>query len=175
MAPVSDDRWLKSAPSELSWMTPGETESGSAGTQPGKGYPGRRCADGASGLWWRELPEAVFLSPSDTGAMPQKIRPRFLHPSDVGKAHENKGESHISSRLSPTRFAEEPLYLWGETRFRAPFPSVPQWFLFPGRTGHPPTRFGWSPVVPGTFGKESARNETRFLKKPQRGRGEGTD
>ena len=26
----------------------GETEPGSAGTQPGKGYPGRRCADGAS-------------------------------------------------------------------------------------------------------------------------------
>ena len=28
---------------------PGETESGSAGTQPDKGYPGRRCAKGASG------------------------------------------------------------------------------------------------------------------------------
>ena len=40
--------------------------------------------------------------------MPQKIRPSFLHPSKVRKAHENKGESHISSRLSPTRFAEEP-------------------------------------------------------------------
>ena len=37
MAPVSDDGWLKSGPSELSWMTPGETESGSAGTQPDKG------------------------------------------------------------------------------------------------------------------------------------------
>ena len=42
--------------------------------------------------------------------MPQKIRPGFLHPSKVRKAHENKGESHISSRLSPTRFAEEPMF-----------------------------------------------------------------
>ena len=39
---------------------PGETEPGSAGVQPGKGYPGRRCADGASGLL-RLMPwEAVF-------------------------------------------------------------------------------------------------------------------
>ena len=28
---------------------PGEAESGSAGVQPDKEYPGRRCADGASG------------------------------------------------------------------------------------------------------------------------------
>jgi len=31
---------------------PGEAESGSAGVQPDKEYPGRRCADGASGLLW---------------------------------------------------------------------------------------------------------------------------
>jgi hypothetical protein len=31
--------------------SPGEAESGSAGVQPDKEYPGRRCADGASGPW----------------------------------------------------------------------------------------------------------------------------
>ena len=53
---------------------PGETEPGSAGTQPGKGYPGRRCANGASGLWWSVSLGAVFFClPLDTGAMPWKI------------------------------------------------------------------------------------------------------
>ena len=51
----------------------------------------------------------------------------------------------------------------------APFSSVPESFFFSGRTGHPPTRLGWSPVVPGKFGKEMARNETRFLEKPLMG------
>ena len=37
---------------------PGETESGSAGTQPDKGYPGLRCANGASGPRWL-LPSGV--------------------------------------------------------------------------------------------------------------------
>ena len=40
---------------------PGETESGSAGTQPDKGYPGRRCAKGASGPWWEDPSGAVFF------------------------------------------------------------------------------------------------------------------
>jgi hypothetical protein len=31
-------------------LRPGEAESGSAGVQPDKEYPGRRCADGAAGL-----------------------------------------------------------------------------------------------------------------------------
>ena len=34
---------------KITW--PGETESGSAGTQPDKGYPGRRCAHGTEGPW----------------------------------------------------------------------------------------------------------------------------
>ena len=37
MAPVSDEGSLKSGPIELPWMMPGETELGSAGTQPDKG------------------------------------------------------------------------------------------------------------------------------------------
>ncbi len=58
----------------LNCFPPGETESGSAGTQPDKGDPGRRCADGASGLWRLNSVRGLrFLSPSDTGAMPPKI------------------------------------------------------------------------------------------------------
>ena len=41
-------------------IEPEETESGSAGTQPDKGYSGLRCAKGASGLWRRWSPETVF-------------------------------------------------------------------------------------------------------------------
>jgi hypothetical protein len=51
----------------------------------------------------------------------------------------------------------------------ARFPSVAERFLFSGRTGHPPRWLGWSPVVPGNVGKESARNETRFLDQPPPG------
>ena len=53
------------------WATllrPGEAESGSAGVQPDKEYPGRRCAEGASGSRGSNL-ESLAL-PSDTGAMP---------------------------------------------------------------------------------------------------------
>lgn len=50
---------------------PGEAESGSAGVQPDKEYPGRRCANGASGLWPNPS-GASFLLPLGTGAMPQK-------------------------------------------------------------------------------------------------------
>ena len=43
---------------------PGETESGSAGTQPDKGYPGRRCAHGTEGLWLKSwLGAALWRSP----------------------------------------------------------------------------------------------------------------
>ena len=49
---------------------PGEAEPGSAGTQPGKEYPGLRCANGASGLWRQSLPEVVFILLLDIGAMP---------------------------------------------------------------------------------------------------------
>ena len=41
--------------------SPGETESGSAGTQPDKGYPGRRCAHGTAGPWWKTLPGGTLL------------------------------------------------------------------------------------------------------------------
>ena len=50
---------------------PGEAESGSAGVQPDKEYPGRRCADGASPLG-NQTSRGLFLSPSDTGVMPWK-------------------------------------------------------------------------------------------------------
>ena len=39
---------------------PGEAESGSAGVQPDKEYPGRRCADGASGPWGIKPPGVFF-------------------------------------------------------------------------------------------------------------------
>src|SRR5207237_8301639 len=51
-------------------LAPGEAESGSAGVQPDKEYPGRRCADGASGPWGKT--PGVFFSPSDTRVMPWK-------------------------------------------------------------------------------------------------------
>jgi hypothetical protein len=44
--------------------------------------------------------------------MPQKIRPRFLHPSKVGKAHKGKHESHIYSGLLPTHFGGHPKREW---------------------------------------------------------------
>lgn len=44
-------------------ILPGETESGSAGTQPDKGYPGRRCAKGAVGPWRVRLSGAFRLQP----------------------------------------------------------------------------------------------------------------
>ena len=54
----------------------GETESGSAGTQPDKGYPGLRCANGASDPYRLMLPGVVSWMPLDIGAMPQKIPTR---------------------------------------------------------------------------------------------------
>jgi hypothetical protein len=51
MTPVSDGG-LPVRSVEANLTLPGETESGSAGTQPDEGYPGRRCALGASGPWW---------------------------------------------------------------------------------------------------------------------------
>jgi hypothetical protein len=41
---------------------PGEAESGSAGVQPDKEYPGRRCADGASDPWGIKPPGVFFVS-----------------------------------------------------------------------------------------------------------------
>jgi hypothetical protein len=48
-------------------------------------------------------------------------------------------------------------------------------FISPGRTGHPPrrrsswngsaTRLGWSLVLPGDFGNETALDVTRFFKR----------
>jgi len=38
---------MSNEPGLLQSHLPGETESGSAGTQPDKGYPGRRCANDA--------------------------------------------------------------------------------------------------------------------------------
>jgi hypothetical protein len=72
--------------------------------------------------------------------------------------------------------AAQDYFLWlKDVLPRATFPSVAERFFFSGRTGSPPIRVGRSPVVPGKFGKEMGRNETRFLEKPPRGPGEGTD
>ena len=78
MSPVSKS----SLPSILRIATlqvPGETELGSAGTQPSKGYLGRRCAKGAREplvvLDCRGLLFGLPSRPLDTGAMPLKIQP----------------------------------------------------------------------------------------------------
>jgi hypothetical protein len=52
---------------------PGEAESGSAGTQPDKEYPGLRCANGASDPWKLLLLGVVLIFALDIGAMPKKI------------------------------------------------------------------------------------------------------
>src|SRR5665213_3198766 len=55
---------------------PGETESGSAGTQPDKGYSGLRCAKGAPGPWPLQAARGLFFIPClDIGDMPYKIHP----------------------------------------------------------------------------------------------------
>src|SRR5947209_3731051 len=51
----------------------------------------------------------------------------------------------------------------------APDSSVAERFLFSGRSGHPPRNLGWSLDFPGSFGKETARNETRFFVRPPLG------
>ena len=61
ITPVSNGSWnmltefgiLKSS---------GETESGSAGTQPDKGYPDLRCANGASDPWLLMPSGVAFLA-----------------------------------------------------------------------------------------------------------------
>ena len=54
-------RHLNLQPFSGSLFWPGETESGSAGTQPDKGYPGRRCAHGTAGPWRKTLLGAALL------------------------------------------------------------------------------------------------------------------
>src|SRR5262249_45384580 len=62
---------------------PGEAESGSAGVQPDKEYPGRRCAAGASPLK-DSSSRGLFLAPADTGAMPSKTRRESCSRRHVG-------------------------------------------------------------------------------------------
>src|SRR5947209_19792696 len=67
----------------------GETASGSAGTQPDKGYPARRCAKGASapGSYGCRGLFPAFGHPSHalkilgSGAKPQLFHPRILRKS----------------------------------------------------------------------------------------------
>lgn len=62
-------------------VVPGKTEAGSAGKQPAEGYPGLRCAQGASGPG-RAIPaRAVPLGLWDIGAMPHKCRGLGQSPS----------------------------------------------------------------------------------------------
>ncbi len=59
ITPVSNSSWnISDAIGIL--VSSGETESGSAGTQPDKGYPGLRCANGASDPWL-PMPSGVAL------------------------------------------------------------------------------------------------------------------
>ena len=60
IAPVSDGGCSIVEDSRRLQM-PGKTQYGSAETQPYKGYPGRRCADGASGLGRSMLFWAAFF------------------------------------------------------------------------------------------------------------------
>jgi hypothetical protein len=78
----------------------GETAPGSAGTQPDKGYPVRRCANGASGPW-RSIPPGVSSSPSRWTP-----EPCLENPGVWGKA----------PAFSPTDSAEYPFfYLTNDT------------------------------------------------------------
>jgi len=72
---VSNGAWN---PTRLAGIikVPGETESGSAGTQPGKGYPGRRCTNGASGPRLGDWPGAVVF-PSGNGRCFPRSRTGF--------------------------------------------------------------------------------------------------
>jgi len=63
---------------------PGETESGSAGKQPDKGYPGRRCAKVHRAPGGSRCLGPFYQIPLDTGAMPQKIH-ASNHPSSFLK------------------------------------------------------------------------------------------
>jgi hypothetical protein len=48
----SDVQWLHSRLSWVEMTLPEETEAGSAGKQPARGYFGLRCANGVSGSCW---------------------------------------------------------------------------------------------------------------------------
>jgi hypothetical protein len=70
---------------------PGEAESGSAGVQPDKEYPGRRCADGASGPW-SAISRGLFVA--------------IGHRSYAFKTHQDVGSSivaRVPSRLGCSR------------------------------------------------------------------------
>jgi hypothetical protein len=58
-------------------LLPGEAESGSAGVQPDKEYPGRRCADGAS------------RPPNGYGRVGAYLFPTIGHRSDAWKTHQH--------------------------------------------------------------------------------------
>src|SRR3990172_9130690 len=59
--PSGVPRHLENLRSLGKFSSPGETEPGSAGTQPDKGYPGRRCAHGTAGPWRKSLLGAALL------------------------------------------------------------------------------------------------------------------
>jgi len=69
ITPVSNGTW-NSDHGRVMLKPPGEAEFGSAGTQPDKGYPGRRCAKGASGPGLEFRPGATVFLPLDIVAMP---------------------------------------------------------------------------------------------------------
>ncbi len=73
MTPVSNETYTIVAIIDTLHL-PEKTESRSAGTQLDKGYPGLRCANGASDPCRLTLSGVVSWLLLDIGAMPQKIQ-----------------------------------------------------------------------------------------------------
>jgi hypothetical protein len=93
---------------------------------------------------------------------------RLAMPPDAKRSHPRSPGPESQDFESAERAAHDDM-VGKDVLPSAIFPSVPESFFFSGRTGHPPRRLGWSPVVPGKFGKETARNETCFFEKPRWG------
>src|SRR3990172_1091659 len=143
--------------------SPGETESGSAGKQPDKGYPGRGCAEGASGLRWATLAGGHLWSP-------------LGHPSD---ACENPaaqprlplrlGRILFQFTMMRTLFPDEPLFRprrsWNARAMPQKIRSL----------GHQATQ---NPEYPKNVGNDegvSPRKMGECTRKPRRGDRADTD
>src|SRR5260221_3584256 len=80
-------------------FVPGETDAGSAGKQPAEGYPGLRCAQGASGPDRKLSAGAVLLNDVATS-------PAFATTSSTPETHHETLSSNTrrSDQGSPLRF-----------------------------------------------------------------------
>ena len=108
--PGHSNPWPSSG--SLFWL--GETESGSAGTHPDKGYPGRRCAPGPKGPWLRHWLGAALWRSQGTPEL-------CLKQSILGSR-----ETFVSTH----RFSRGALFIMYKCcSFPKPVPGA--WFLFP--------------------------------------------